>query len=342
MTWIYCPGTSSASVVDMGGGSSDLDLWSRVLGPSAWWRGKHSSSSIWLKRCKKVFWVKRLSSLMLKHSTAIHGVEKWIASLEAIPDNRSLLRGDVLGPAIHVTYGQLSAESLMRSSPPTASLKTSTITSGWDMMKSMPTWEEWVISLRREYSARLKRGQAIYGNGSTSWPTPNLPNGGRKAKGLNLETEMDANGQKRQVGLENVAEAWSTPTASNTHGAGSGPGRLGGDNLQTQADSWNPPAEKWTTPYADDTGTRKKKCSQGGSLLSLQADQINLDGVEFLNAIQTSRPNCQWRLNPLFGHWLMRLPIGWIGCALSETELIQWCSRWRFRLFGIEYMETKI
>lgn len=40
---------------------------------------------------------------------------------------------------------------------------------------------------------------------SSLWATPNTPNGGRKAKGLNLKTGKDASGKKRQVGLENQA-----------------------------------------------------------------------------------------------------------------------------------------
>lgn len=54
----------------------------------------------------------------------------------------------------------------------------------------------------------------------------------------------------------------------------------------------------WTTPCADDTGYRKEKCKQGGTLLSTQAGGS---------------------LNPTWVEWLMGYPEGWTDCELLET-----------------------
>ncbi len=86
--WVYIPGTSSASAPDTEAPNSASDWRYLALAQSAWWRGKHSSSSIWLRRWKKISWTKRLFSRMLKPSTASLGVEKWLASLADIPAGR--------------------------------------------------------------------------------------------------------------------------------------------------------------------------------------------------------------------------------------------------------------
>ncbi len=131
-------------------------------------------------------------------------------------------------------------------------------------------------------------------------------------------------------------------------------------------------AEKWATPSAQEFGgtaeqhlERKRKAIAKGAKMGLVVTQLNaqteqfaipksesstgcspsippgetmmMGGVELLNYIRNSHPSSPWRLNPLFGHWLMRLPLGWIGCALSETELTLWSSRWRSRLSGTAF-----
>ena len=157
--------------------------------------------------------------------------------------------------------------------------------------------------------------------------------------------------------LNDEADKWATPKAQNS--AGPGKHGEGGDDLQTQADDWATPkacnsdkpsagkrkdsdlaqqAKSWGAPRANDAGTRRKKYQRGGSALSLQAEMMSLGGVAFLNAIRTSHPSYPWRLNSRFQHWLMHVPIGWIGCGLSATELILWSRRWRSRLFGTGYM----
>ena len=58
-----------------------------------------------------------------------------------------------------------------------------------------------------------------------SWPTPNVPNGGRKPKGGSMSvTGMTPDGKKRQVGLENRVEMeaanWPTPRSEDSEQTG--------------------------------------------------------------------------------------------------------------------------
>lgn len=70
---------------------------------------------------------------------------------------------------------------------------------------------------------------------AAQWMTPNVPNGGRSANHAEIVGRTAIhNGKKVQIGLEH----------------------------QTRL---------WTTPCADDTGTRTKRFAQGGTALSMQA-----------------------------------------------------------------------
>jgi hypothetical protein len=380
--WVYIPGMSPASAPDTEGQSSGLDWWFQAAEQSLWWRGKHSSSTTWRKRWNKVSWTKRLFSRMCEPSTANLGAESWIASLRATRASPSQSPASVLGPPIHATYGLLLPESLMRHSPPTASLKMLTTICASDSMRFRQTWTDWVTSVRREYSVRLRQGLAMYGKGSTFSPSaegcarrsPQGANASQGPKSAELMAKCEETGQseitltdqtahwrtpmsrdwrgampdKARPDLNDQAGSWARPRASNTTGPSQGR-----HDIQSHASLWGPPkacegtnpsggnrpgltaeAGAWGPPCADDTGTRSKKYSQGGSPLSLQADLMMKDGDESLNPAPSSR-----RLNPRFEEWLMRVPIGWLvpmKSGLSETELTLWCARWRSRLFGTD------
>lgn len=372
--WAYIP---SSSAPDTEGSASESSWQFQALAQSAWWRGKPSSSRNWFKRWKKDSWLKRLFSRMCEPSMASRGVDSWILSLAAIRASRSQSPASVLGPPIHAISGRIFSESLMRSNPPPVSSRMLTTTCAWDTNKSMPTWEAWVTSLRREYSVRLKQGRAMFGKGSTSlecegtaWRSPQSANATQGPKSAALLAQVEETGQSEITLTDQAAHwgPWARPRASNTTGAGQG--RNGPrDDIQSHAAQWTglwgPPkaadatnpsggdrgeSNLWaqtiqhsrgssrTTPCADDTGTRKKPYAQGGSPLSLQADSMMKAGGKSLISTPGSRPPS--RLNPRFEEWLMRLPIGWIESGLSETELTLWSRRWRSRLFGTEYMES--
>ncbi len=201
---------------------------------------------------------------------------------------------------------------------------------------------------------------------SEAWRSPQGANATQGPKSAKFLAQVEQTGQSEITLTDQAADwgkgSWARPRAANTTGAGLG--RNGPrDDIQSHAENWaglwgtpkacegtNPSGgdregldaqaknhgkgSSWTTPCADDTGTRSKPYSQGGSPLSLQADEMMTAGPKSSPAPPTS-PQPSRRLNPRFEEWLMRLPIGWIGSELSETELTLWSQRWRSRLFGI-------
>lgn len=85
MTWLYVPSACAAESVDSISESASLHALER----SATWRGKHSASNTWQRRCKRVGWMKRLSGRIWQPSMAERGVERWISSLVATPASHS-------------------------------------------------------------------------------------------------------------------------------------------------------------------------------------------------------------------------------------------------------------
>lgn len=80
------------------------------------------------------------------------------------------------------------------------------------------------------------------------WPTPDVPNGGRRLDEGATTTGMTPNGKKQQVGLENAVRFWATPTATDygsnqspSEGAAVRPSLRGQATAQVGSDG-SPPA----------------------------------------------------------------------------------------------------
>lgn len=92
-----------------------------------------------------------------------------------------------------------------------------------------------------------------------SWPTPNVPNGGRSISHAEMKgSTAYHNGKKVQVGLEAIAKlaSWPTPRTSDTNGTGVH--GTGGLDMRTAAQLPN-----WATPTAaENMGDLEKKAAR--------------------------------------------------------------------------------
>jgi hypothetical protein len=77
------------------------------------------------------------------------------------------------------------------------------------------TWKDRATPSGRRIPALRASARRTSDNACTSWPTPNVPNGGRALSEEQTMTQKTADGRKVQVGLENAVHlaAWPTPNA---------------------------------------------------------------------------------------------------------------------------------
>lgn len=160
---------------------------------------------------------------------------------------------------------------------------------------------------------------------------------------------MERHEKEHEITPEDLSRGhrWPTPRTSDMNGPGAHGD--GGEDLRTMASLWATPqgmsdsknnrgsagyktlvkdVEKWTTPCADDTSTRKKKYVQGGTALSLQVQQTQAHGRPSSKSTSTSRQ----RLNPAFVSWLMGLPWWWTRAepiSFGAVEMELWLFRQR-------------
>lgn len=180
-----------------------------------------------------------------------------------------------------------------------------------------------------------------------TWPTPNVPNGGRTMSDEDVENKGATDKGKRQVGLENVATRfqWPTPRAEDSEQVGNhrNPNSHPGDSLGATAKLWSTPK---TPTGGPETRSSKAKRGAGGEDLDTQArlwatpttrdskdtpgqtcEENCLLGRQVLTSVTDGgRSSSDGRkLNPLFDEWLIGWPIGWTcphrppGPDASET-----------------------
>lgn len=139
---------------------------------------------------------------------------------------------------------------------------------------------------------------------ASQWYTPSVPNGGRTLAEDTTPTGMTADGAKRQVGLENQARQWATPTSL---------------NFDKSHQPGNSRSQNRNMEMARDLYSRLARVT-----------------------VKTGKPSSKERrsLNPLFVEWLMGWPPGWTllawtDFACSATELSRYRQRMRSALSQI-------
>lgn len=107
---------------------------------------------------------------------------------------------------------------------------------GGELQGAVTTWQTPGVDSFRSRSGDRKDEQGLDQQART-WPTPNVPNGGRSSSVSNY----DEKGNKRQIDLGAATSAWATPTG---HDIRSGKGtqkRVGSPALNEQVDKWPSP-----------------------------------------------------------------------------------------------------
>ena len=198
MCWLYVPAS-----LDWKPASNSP---SQPLAQCVMWRGKPSPSPSRSRVFRTVISTMLQYGAMSKPSTAHRGVEKWVASLAAIPANHSVLPDNGRANATPDTSGPTSGESSEKSSQGSVSLKTWQTIFGSGLSPSSQTYAAWATELRQDSLRRQKLAPHINDSGSSSWPTPRT---------------SDQHGEGGPD-LRTKADMWATPT-SRDHKDGASP-----------------------------------------------------------------------------------------------------------------------
>lgn len=158
--------------------------------------------------------------------------------------------------------------------------------------------------------------------GSSSWPTPDVPNGGRTLSPEAIAAKGATEKGKRQVGLENAAKMWPTLAASlpqdgeepETFFARAQAIKAKGINGNGAGTPLAIAAKQWATPRSSDwrSGEVSDEIFDRNSRHSLPDQKTPQDGEPTLKRGRV--------LNPQFVEALQGWPIGWSACGSSATE----------------------
>lgn len=218
----------------------DLKELSEVLPLQLMWRSKPSSFKIWLRRWKKVYWLRHLFGRMLKPSMQQSFEIKYMESLEDIHASLLVIADLEKGKMIQDTFGRQLRSALKNRGLYGVSLKTSRATYLLVSTLYKRTYTNWVTRLRLDFSRRKKSELHTEETGSLflRWKTPSSSEceGGTMSKGKigNAKYKL-----RDQV-------SWGTPTVGTNQGNGQiNPKK--GSRLQDQV-------LKWPTPTASEKG----------------------------------------------------------------------------------------
>ncbi len=334
--WLYIP-ESCLSAPDMLGWTLESESLAQKLARCVTWRGKHSPSRTWSRRCKHRSWMRLLSIQILPNSMALHGADGWISSLEDRRAKDGPSPESAKARLIRATFGPHSPVSCETYAPTLSSSRTRPRSSaaGISTTPSNPTWRPLVTAANRDCSRRRKSARHMIAAGSSSWPSPRAADteGGPETK--EAHKARGAGGLK----LNDVALQWQTPGTDSFRSRGGD--RKDEEGLSRQVKGWPTPrandpekrgdfdtthprnglpgmAKDWSTPNAGD-GSRGGQTPDGkrGMLLDSQGRSLPdvttpTDGDPSSLATPTcDQPEPTVRLNPWFTEWLMGWPPGW-------------------------------
>lgn len=245
--WLHLPSECCPSSPESGD-SISLSVWpSRRLASCAMSRGRRMRPRYWRAAWKRETWIRLLSGVTSRPSTARRGVALWISSWAGRPAKTSVSpesEPGSKGPA--APFSVTSSEWFARLSPDGCSWKTSEDCSLLPGILSDSSSVSWPVSgsMRSGRCFRRPRVALRTGeSGSSSWPTAQS----RDGKGASDQVQDRGT---RGAPLNEIAKLWPTSTARDSRGSGSR--SLPGSNAHegtslTDAAVRDP---KWPTPQA--------------------------------------------------------------------------------------------
>lgn len=306
MAWLYVPALEVSN--------SDLNQELMATEPFVMSRGKPMRPQSLLRKYKKEKYMKRLSGLTLKPSTANLGVLKWISSLEASPASHIQVLASYLEKKTQETYGRTLKESLARFDLVCYSWRTFQTSIIQLPPQSLENWPKWGMTRRGVLYALPTLERPIGEPDGSSWPTPTVNQVTRNynepiEKYLQRVEDYKQGKTKGKPGVSlgvKVRMMLPTPTANEAQKAGLYKKGQMGNSLVAKAKR----GELFPTPTArepNDVG-------------------LNLDRGRYSNDTLTRKVSNQeglkngGRLNPEWVEWLMGWPIGWTDYEDAVTE----------------------
>ena len=290
MAWLYVPALEESK--------EGLNQELMDSKPFVMLRGKPTQLRTLLRKYKKEPFMRLLSGLTFKPSTAHRGVANWILSQEDSRVSPIQVRGSYLDKKTQETYGQTLNESLARFHPGSCSWRTFQTSIIQSAPQSLETWPKWGLTRLGALYALPTLAHPIEERDGLSWqlPTPTTQ--------MNQTCES-MNHSKAHRNLKKLL--YPTPTASEAEKAGKYKKGQTGNSLVAKA-------KRGELIYP--TPTAREPNDLG----------LNLDRGRYSNDTLTRKVSNQeglktgGRLNPQWVEWLMGWPIGWTDLEGAGTE----------------------
>lgn len=313
MAWLYVP--------DMEVLNWELNESLMNTKPFVMSRGKPLQLATLSKKWKKGAWITRLSGLTSKPSTANHGVEKWILSLEDFHANPIQMLETKWGKMTHATSGPILFESLGKCDQTSYSLKTYQMSLNSELTRLSLTSINWGILVHGGIwrLPKLVQDTKETGGSYLEFPTPTTQ-ANAQVKGQYSKTTGTT--------LAGYVNMFPTPTTRGYAHASQGQTehflKMVKEKKMTMEEAQallNLKEIKNHRTYKKmfPTPTGREANEMGGSMETHK--KLNTENDSLTRAISgMENLSHGGRLNPQWVGWLMGLPIGWINSDYSVTE----------------------
>lgn len=341
-----------SSQADAGGSeASTSDSNKQVAEPSCTSSGPNSQLLCCWRECEQENWMLPPSLRTSSDSTVAHGVERFISSLQAYPANHIAVQESDVEKRIAETCGQTwhaSLEKWIPSSSLSRTSKDSILARLRTVLKSRPNSTGWVMLSSSGITALPRKGLRTRECGPSrsasrlNIPTPSVMDSA-DIKALRSCTKENPN---RGVSLTHYAMMFPTPTTSDaTTGAiigekdeyrilSSGALRKVTQHGVDGSIGLARYVKFFPTPTADSVNNRTKPYAQGGTPLTLAAQNWPTP-THHDHKGKTAKgregspglPNIlDGKLNPDWVEWLMGFPTGWTAIS-GESASKLWATR---------------